>query len=238
MKKETRTEFINRVLGLNLGSIQGKYSYCSDEKKQVLFSLNLSHGETSDLILSHEWSKNGYAHSLKHIDKILKEDYELLVFKTKTAKNGKGETRAVGFEPIVERRRLIVDGKNFRAAPIEAEIKAYEEVEKSFREKVIDSLHDSSENRLARLATAATQPVKRVVSTVVYNRNPDVVAEALYRAKGQCEGCLKPAPFNRKTDDTPYLEVHHIKPLAEGGDDTLENTKALCPNCHRKAHHG
>lgn len=122
--------------------------------------------------------------------------------------------------------------------PVGAVIESYEELEREFRKKVVESLSGSSEQRLARLATAATQPVKRVVSTYVYNRNPDVVAEALYRAKGQCQSCLKPAPFNRKTDDTPYLEVHHIKPLAEGGDDTLENTKALCPNCHRKAHHG
>jgi len=25
-------------------------------------------------------------------------------------------------------------------------------------------------------------------------------------------------------------------PLAEGGPDTVENTVALCPNCHRRCH--
>jgi len=34
------------------------------------------------------------------------------------------------------------------------------------------------------------------------------------------------------------LEVHHKVPLAEGGDDTVENAIALCPNCHRHAHYG
>ncbi|MDU6483465.1 MAG: HNH endonuclease [Paeniclostridium sordellii] len=24
--------------------------------------------------------------------------------------------------------------------------------------------------------------------------------------------------------------------LSKGGDDTIENTAALCPNCHRKMH--
>jgi len=27
-------------------------------------------------------------------------------------------------------------------------------------------------------------------------------------------------------------------PLSEGGEDTLENAIALCPNCHRKMHYG
>ena len=46
------------------------------------------------------------------------------------------------------------------------------------------------------------------------------------------------APFLRIKDDTPFLEVHHIQPLAEGGKDTVKNTVALCPNCHREAHFG
>jgi 5-methylcytosine-specific restriction protein A len=32
----------------------------------------------------------------------------------------------------------------------------------------------------------------------------------------------------------PYLETHHIEWLSLGGEDTIENTVALCPNCHRK----
>jgi len=27
-----------------------------------------------------------------------------------------------------------------------------------------------------------------------------------------------------------------VKPLAEGGSDTILNAAALCPNCHRAAH--
>ncbi|MEC5166165.1 putative HNH restriction endonuclease [Flavobacterium sp. PL11] len=44
--------------------------------------------------------------------------------------------------------------------------------------------------------------------------------------------------FLRDNGNTPYLEVHHKKPLAEDGDDTIENAFALCPNCHRHAHYG
>ncbi|WP_456386557.1 HNH endonuclease [Profundibacter sp.] len=57
-------------------------------------------------------------------------------------------------------------------------------------------------------------------------------------ANGICEGCGNNAPFISKKDGTPFLEVHHVKPLAEEGDDTVENTLALCPNCHRKSHFG
>ncbi|WP_200860799.1 HNH endonuclease [Providencia alcalifaciens] len=54
-------------------------------------------------------------------------------------------------------------------------------------------------------------------------------------AKGQCQLCLQPAPF-KNTKGEPYLETHHIIWLSKGGDDTCENTVALCPNCHKKMH--
>ncbi|MDD1149814.1 HNH endonuclease [Pseudomonas sp. TNT2022 ID357] len=72
----------------------------------------------------------------------------------------------------------------------------------------------------------------------MFVRNPDVVAEALHRAAGVCEVCVQPAPFTRKSNGTPYLEVHHKIRLADGGLDTLENAVALCPNCHRASHYG
>jgi 5-methylcytosine-specific restriction protein A len=33
-----------------------------------------------------------------------------------------------------------------------------------------------------------------------------------------------------------FLEEHHVVPLPVGGPDIIENTVALCPNCHRKCH--
>lgn len=32
------------------------------------------------------------------------------------------------------------------------------------------------------------------------------------------------------------LEIHHIIPTSEGGEDTMENIILLCPNCHRREH--
>lgn len=96
----------------------------------------------------------------------------------------------------------------------------------------------SRQKRREFLAKADTKPTKTVVSQVVFNRNQYVVAEVLDRANGICERCNKPAPFIKDNDNLPYLEVHHKIPLAENGDDTVENAIGLCPNCHRQAHYG
>jgi len=76
-----------------------------------------------------------------------------------------------------------------------------------------------------------------VVTTRVYKRSPYVVAEVLLRANGKCQSCNRDAPFV-KEDGTPFLEVHHIEWLSKGGEDSVENAIALCPNCHRQAHYG
>lgn len=103
--------------------------------------------------------------------------------------------------------------------------------------RVRTSLKGSRAARLKRLANADPRP--KPVAEIVpgFIRNPDVIAEVLHRAAANCESCGKPAPFTTKAS-RPYLEVHHRTPLAEGGDDTVENAIALCPNCHREAHYG
>lgn len=73
--------------------------------------------------------------------------------------------------------------------------------------------------------------------TTYYQRNAQVKAWVLKQALGKCESCQSPAPF-QASDGVPYLEVHHIRQLADGGSDTVENTVAVCPNCHRELHYG
>lgn len=97
--------------------------------------------------------------------------------------------------------------------------------------------NDSAESRRERLAAAAKTPPLRLVTAVVVARNPDVIVEVLLRANGRCEECGVPAPFIRRSDNSPYLEVHHRVQLALGGADTVENAMALCPNCHRRKHY-
>jgi hypothetical protein len=40
-----------------------------------------------------------------------------------------------------------------------------------------------------------------------------------------------------KSDGKKYIEVHHLIPLSDGGEDSINNTVALCPTCHMKLHH-
>lgn len=115
--------------------------------------------------------------------------------------------------------------------------RAPKSLEVEFTKRVASSLKNPK-SRAARLAKAARLPRQAIREVVVYERNPDVVAEVLSRAKGRCERCRKAAPFKKRTDGAPYLEVHHLKQLALGGEDTVKNAVALCPNCHRYEHHG
>lgn len=109
--------------------------------------------------------------------------------------------------------------------------------DETFAQQVADAIADSAFDRAKRLAHANPVPLVRHQIVKTFRRNPDVVAEVLLRAKGACEGCRLPAPFQRP-DGSLYLEVHHITRLADGGHDTVENALALCPNCHRERHYG
>ncbi|NRH26972.1 HNH endonuclease signature motif containing protein [Pseudomonas sp. MS19] len=99
------------------------------------------------------------------------------------------------------------------------------------------------ELELSRVTTTQTPPIgqkkpERVSSsTEMYARDVRVVAYVLKEAEGHCEACLKSSPFI-KADGAPYLEVHHLRHLADGGSDTVQNAIAVCPNCHRELHHG
>jgi 5-methylcytosine-specific restriction endonuclease McrA len=108
----------------------------------------------------------------------------------------------------------------------------------AFERCVTNSRNDRAEERRARLKNAPKVPQKIKKTVTVYERNADVVAEVLEMADGKCQGCGNSAPFKRLIDQSPYLEVHHKVRLADGGEDTVENAIALCPNCHREKHYG
>jgi len=84
--------------------------------------------------------------------------------------------------------------------------------------------------------TGNLSPNKTSQNTEAFVRDPKVKAWVLKSANGICELCNSPAPFI-KQDGMPYLEVHHVLPLSEGGSDRVSNTVAVCPNCHMKFHY-
>lgn len=140
----------------------------------------------------------------------------------------KKRTQAGGWSPVQEPPDWLGISETYTA--VQHESKLQREVRKS--------LALDQQARLERLNLAKAIPVRISLLSVGFRRNQDVIAEVLLRANGICEQCKKPAPFRRASDNSPYLEVHHIKTLADGGEDTVSNAKALCPNCHREAHFG
>lgn len=80
-------------------------------------------------------------------------------------------------------------------------------------------------------------PSKSDAATSRTNRDIKVKEWILQNSNGICELCDNPAPFIT-IDETPYLEVHHIQHMANGGSDTVSNAVALCLNCHREIHYG
>lgn len=82
------------------------------------------------------------------------------------------------------------------------------------------------------------RPRTRTERTRGYERDPLVAAIAKVRASFRCEvpGCDHPTFLSE--DGSIYGEVHHIKPLSEGGSDRIDNVACLCPAHHREAHFG
>jgi predicted HNH restriction endonuclease len=110
--------------------------------------------------------------------------------------------------------------------------------ESDFEKEIEKSIKDNPVLRKNRLDKASKIPKKIQITVAGFKRNPDVMAEVLLRANGICEKCNKNAPFIRKKDNTPYLEVHHKIMLSDGGKDSVKNAIAICPNCHRELHFG
>ncbi|HEY4000622.1 MAG TPA: HNH endonuclease signature motif containing protein [Candidatus Xenobia bacterium] len=72
-------------------------------------------------------------------------------------------------------------------------------------------------------------PLKALVKPHAANRRiPAAILRAVYhRAQGRCESC----------GERCGLQVHHIIPISEGGDHSLENLRLLCRSCHDATHH-
>lgn len=95
--------------------------------------------------------------------------------------------------------------------------------------------HSLQKLREIALSATPTQASTQEKIQSIQNRSVAIKFYAKRRANGICEGCNEIAPF--KTKSGPYLEVHHLTRLADGGADLPQNVIALCPTCHRRAHY-
>ena len=53
------------------------------------------------------------------------------------------------------------------------------------------------------------------------------------RDRGQCSYKQKDGS---RCGSRRFLEIHHVKPVSQGGSDTLENLRLLCHGHHKVAH--
>lgn len=105
----------------------------------------------------------------------------------------------------------------------------------NFKEKNINFLNTQELKKKVMRESAFSKFIKQKTCITKVARSPYIVELARHFAKGICQLCKKNAPFISK-DNKPFLEVHHIEWLSEGGSDTIKNAVAVCPNCHRKLH--
>lgn len=118
----------------------------------------------------------------------------------------------------------------FPVAPV-AEVG--QEVSHELTEQEISKLSDKELARYTAVKNVKKEP--KTTETVVYYRDPYLKQMVKRIADGKCQYCGEDAPFIDKQGE-PYLEAHHVKRLADGGRDAIDNVVAICPNCHRKVH--
>ncbi|PHQ86180.1 MAG: hypothetical protein COB65_01485 [Thalassobium sp.] len=114
--------------------------------------------------------------------------------------------------------------------------RAYEYIEKEFNTEL--KLIKFGDFRDKAYKNAVSQPEKTELKSQTNIKRSDIIKTyALSRADGKCESCENDAPF-LKRNGQPYLEVHHIVELSNGGSDSPKNVASLCPNCHARVTHG
>jgi 5-methylcytosine-specific restriction protein A len=95
---------------------------------------------------------------------------------------------------------------------------------------------DQHQLREAALDAATPHPSTKEAKVTYRYRSAAIKKYARARANGICEGCQNNAPFTT-TAGVPYLEVHHVRSLSDGGPDDPQYVVAICPTCHRRAHY-
>lgn len=153
-------------------------------------------------------------------------------------------------EPIVVTKNMvIVSGhQRVRAAKelgietIMVDVHEYEDDEDIFLNMLLSNLKRVKEipsiikrckivSEIEKIYTKREQKIKNERNLIVNQLRNEITKnkeEIVDYYNGRCEIC--------KFNLTSLLEIHHILPLQQGGDNSLENITCLCPNCHTIMH--
>jgi 5-methylcytosine-specific restriction protein A len=226
-KPRNRKHFIQSH-GATCANWNWSWSFIHQEKRFIIFGeWRQRPGGSGGLIFSEDWEfrkgiKNkGYNQSREHIRLIEQGEFKLFTFfmDAEEPPDGSGEpVKIKGFEPRLIEKKLKRDGKNW------------------FANESSDPLlsHLSSPSDLAPVGNAS--PIRAASTTMGFERLSEVKNWVLKNSKGICEYCDKIGPFETSSGEF-FLEVHHVRALADGGSDRIENAIAVCPNCHRGFHY-
>lgn len=130
------------------------------------------------------------------------------------------------FRYLSEKGLSFIDGNIY----IDEEKYEYSNMEPDYSRSKLD-MHEIYKQAL----NASRKPLKYYAQVNQIARNPFISFYVKLRAKGVCDLCGEEGPFLDR-HGVPFLETHHIVWLSEGGEDSINNAVALCPNCHRKMH--
>lgn len=102
------------------------------------------------------------------------------------------------------------------------------ESESSFERDLVEALKANLNN-----VKGNANPRQKEIRTFQYERDPKVVAFTLKMANGVCFDCKNKGPFISKITGLPYLEVHHVRTLKDGGRDKVKS--GVWPFCSSQA---
>ena len=90
-------------------------------------------------------------------------------------------------------------------------------------------------DRESLLRKTTSRAEKREYIQEVFARDPKWMSAAKRLFKSECMMGDCSLTF-AKPDGSPYIEVHHIKPLCEDGENDIWNLATICAHHHRMAH--
>ena len=112
-------------------------------------------------------------------------------------------------------------------------------VDKKHEEKIQKILEQVDPKYLLEKARSAPKkPETEEVTTKRLKRSDHVAAVVKQMADFKCEVDTCSYQGFEKSDGDQYIEIHHLDQLSDGGEDSIDNAVAVCPNCHRMLHFG